>query len=136
MGNYLTHYSHHFIMPETVAKIDTPTSENVVETIKNLDETVPDRYEVEWASEKADPDRRYEVEEIAFCRGGRMKMRIVGPQGGNYEVDSKLGTLDPEIVLFRKDGYEETSKLKNLTIIDTEKETRGGLLEEVEFVDE
>jgi len=103
-------------MPKIYTEITTPTMEKVATAIKDLNETNMEQYKVTWSSEQWDPEAEYTVEEISFCRGGRMKIRIKGPKSGDWQIDSNFSGLEPKISNIRDNGYEQKSKLIQLTI--------------------
>lgn len=115
-------------MSQIIAQIETPTTNEVADAIRDLDETEPERYRVEWESEtKAFQSTKYDVKAITFGAGGRMMMRIVGGRGGEYEIDSNVNSASPLLHYFPPKREKQTEKLTKLHIFDTEFKYEPGL---------
>lgn len=120
------------VMSSIVVQIDSPTMKNVSDAIRKLDQTTPGRYQVEWKSETRHyPTADYNVEEVTYCKGGRMKIRIKGTGGGNYEIDSNFQGLDPQLSYIPEQGKKQAEPLRSLTIVDKEP---GPLAEELRII--
>jgi len=68
--------------------MNSPTTNEVAEKIKQLDWDEPEKYRVEWASsERWDYDAAYAVKEFRFGEGARAMVLLIGPGGGEYLID-------------------------------------------------
>jgi|GEM_PF-4869264 len=104
-------------MDETVTNLKNPTMNDVADAVRELDQLRPERYNIEWESNQWDPDARYNVEEISYCSGKRMKIVIKGPRSGNWIIYSNYENMPPEVW---NTSTNQKAKLTQLKIIDTE----------------
>jgi len=97
-----------------------PPSNEVADAIRDLNHRHPELYIVDWESESRDPKSPQIVKEIAFGQRDRPKLRIIGPQEGEYIIDSNPEGKPKWIhVLTKQKNREE--RLKFIEIYASEK---------------
>lgn len=98
---------------------EPPSSNEVADAIRSLDQAEPEKYRVEWESEnRHHPSTKYIVHKLSFGEGGKPLMEIVGGRGGEYIIDSNpMGK--PKLRYCHPDGREEEERLVQLRIFDT-----------------
>jgi hypothetical protein len=105
-----------------------PTSNAVAAEIKKLDWDEPEKYKVEWKSaDRWDPDATYTVKEIRFGEGGRPMVKIEGPGGGEFLIDSNP-SAKPKVKYHRTDGYTSADRLQEVHIYEEKVSWRNQLL--------
>lgn len=109
------------------ANMSPPTTNEVATEIRKLDWDEPEKYLVEWESgNRWKFESTYAVSEIRFGEGGRPKIKIEGPNGGEYEIDSNPAGK-PKVRHLRSDGYVSTDRLAEITVYREEMSWRNQL---------
>lgn len=106
-----------------------PTSNEVADAIRAMDQTEPERYLVSWAGETMAYDSTsYEVAKIGFEAGNRPVLEITGGRGGHYVIDSNpVGR--PLVRYLPPNGSPREERLQELTVYDTEFKWRHWVLQ-------
>lgn len=66
-----------------------PTTNELATEIRQMNDEKPEQYRVEWASATNwNFDATYDVIEIKFGEGGKPMLRLEGPRGGIWDIDS------------------------------------------------
>lgn len=103
-------------MSDEFFNTDNPTTNGVEQAIKRMDWEEPQKYRVEWSSkERWDFDSAYAVDEFRFGEGARAMMLLLGPDGGEYLIDSNPPGK-PVVKKQRTDGYESEDRLAEIQI--------------------
>lgn len=102
----------------------SPTSNEVADAIRKLDQSEPERYLIEWAGETMDYDVAYEVTKIGFGRGGRPVLEIEGRRGGEYVIDSNPAGK-PRVKYQPPNGSSREERLRLIAVYDTKFEWKN-----------
>jgi len=114
--------------------MNSPTTNEVAEKIKQLDWDEPEKYRVEWASsERWDYDAAYAVKEFRFGEGARAMVLLIGPGGGEYLIDSNPSG-QPKVKKQRSDGYESKDRLAEIKIFNESFDWRHRVMRVIEEV--
>lgn len=109
-----------------------PSTNQVEQAINQLDWDEPEKYRIEWASsERWDYSSAYGIKEFRFGEGARAMMLLIGPQGGEYLIDSNLSG-QPRVVKNRSDGYREEDRLAEIKIFSEQFNWRHRVLRLIE----
>jgi len=111
----------------------SPSSHEVADAIRSLNQQEPERYLVRWKGETMEYDSTsYEVTKIGFEAGGRPTLEIRGGRGGNYVIDSN--PMDRPLVRYvPPQGSSREERLCEITIYDTRFKWRNQILDRLGF---